>query len=113
MPAVRLTSGSFESMYWTVAQLVTHHSSNGCNLRPGDLLGSGTVSGPERSSRGCLLELTSRGAEPVTLTSGETRAFLADGDEVIFRGWCERDGAARIGFGECRGEIRAALPGPE
>jgi fumarylacetoacetase len=112
-PAVRLTSGSFASMYWTVAQLVTHHSSNGCNLRPGDLLGSGTVSGPEKSSRGCLLELTSRGAEPVTLPSGETRAFLADGDEVSFRGWCQRDGAARIGFGECRGEIRAALPGSE
>ena len=113
MPAVRLTSGSFASMYWTVAQLLTHHSSNGCNLRPGDLLGSGTVSGPEKSSRGCLLELTTRGAEPVSLPSGETRAFLADGDEVIFRGWCERDGAARIGFGECRGEIRAALPGSE
>ncbi|HXD24037.1 MAG TPA: fumarylacetoacetase, partial [Gemmatimonadaceae bacterium] len=88
-PAVRLTSGAFASMYWTVAQLLTHHSSNGCNLRPGDLLGSGTVSGPEKSSRGCLLELTSRGAEPVSLPSGETRAFLADGDEVIFRGWCE------------------------
>jgi fumarylacetoacetase len=113
MPAVRLTSGSFASMYWTVAQLLTHHSSNGCNLRPGDLLGSGTVSGPEKNSRGCLLELTSRGAEPVSLPSGETRAFLADGDEVIFRGWCERDGAVRIGFGECRGEVRAALPGAE
>jgi fumarylacetoacetase len=112
-PPVRLTSGSFASMYWTVAQLLTHHSSNGCNLRPGDLLGSGTVSGPEKSSRGCLLELTTRGAEPVSLPSGETRTFLADGDEVIFRGWCERDGAARIGFGECRGEIRAALPGSE
>lgn len=112
-PATRLSSGSFASMYWTVAQLLAHHSSNGCNLRPGDLLGSGTVSGPEKSSRGCLLELTSRGAERVPLPSGETRAFLADGDEVIFRGWCERDGAARIGFGECRGEIRAALPGSE
>jgi fumarylacetoacetase len=112
-PAVRLSSGSFESMYWTVAQLVTHHSSNGCNLRPGDVLGSGTVSGPEKGSRGCLLELASRGAEPVLLPSGERRAFLADGDEVLFRGWCERDGAARIGFGECRGEIRAASPEAE
>ena len=82
-------------------------------MRPADLLGSGTVSGPEKGSRGCLLELTSRGAEPVPLPLGETRAFLADGDEVIFRGWCEREGAARIGFGECRGEIRAALPGSE
>ncbi len=108
LPPVRVSSGSFESMYWTVAQLLTHHSSNGCNMRPGDLLGSGTVSGAEKGSRGCLLELASRGAEPVVLPSGEQRSFLADGDEVIFRGWCERDGAARIGFGECRGEIRAA-----
>jgi fumarylacetoacetase len=113
LPAVRLSSGSFESMYWTVNQLVAHHSSNGCNMRPGDLLGSGTVSGPEKDSRGCLLELASRGAEPVRLPSGEQRAFLADGDEVIFRGWCERAGAARIGFGECRGEIKAASPGAE
>jgi fumarylacetoacetase len=94
-------------MYWTVAQLLTHHSSNGCNLRPGDLLGSGTVSGPGQSTRGCLLELARRGAEPVQLGGGESRSFLADGDEVIFRGRCEREGAARIGFGECRGEIRA------
>jgi len=107
-PAVRLSHGTFESMYWTVAQLLTHHASNGCNLRPGDLLGSGTVSGEEKESRGCMLELTSRGAEPLQLPGGETRAFLADGDEVIFRGWCDRAGAVRIGFGECRGEIRAA-----
>jgi fumarylacetoacetase len=113
IPAVRLSSGSFGSMYWTMAQLLAHHASNGCNMRPGDLLGSGTVSGPEKGSRGCLLELAWRGAEPVTLPSGERRAFLADGDEVTFRGWCERDGAARIGFGECRGEIRAASPGAE
>jgi fumarylacetoacetase len=113
IPAVRLSSGSFDSMYWTVAQLLAHHSSNGCNMRPGDLLGSGTVSGPDRDSRGCLLELAWRGAEPVALPSGERRSFLADGDEVIFRGWCERDGAARIGFGECRGEIRAASPDVE
>jgi fumarylacetoacetase len=113
IPAVRLSSGSFDSMYWTVAQLLAHHASNGCNMRPGDLLGSGTVSGPGKGSRGCLLELAWRGAEPVTLPSGERRAFLADGDEVIFRGWCERDGAARIGFGECRGEIQAASPRAE
>jgi fumarylacetoacetase len=112
-PAVRLSSGSFESMYWTVAQLLTHHSSNGCNLRPGDLLGSGTVSGPGKESRGCLLELAWRGAEPVALPAGEQRSYLADGDEVIFRGWCEREGATRIGFGECRGEIRAASTGAE
>ena len=106
--AVRISRGDFQSMYWTIAQMLTHHSSNGCNLRPGDLLGSGTVSGPEAGSRGCLLEMTRRGAEPLTLSSGETRTFLEDGDEVTFRGWCERDGAARIGFGECRGEIRPA-----
>jgi fumarylacetoacetase len=108
MAAVMLSSGSFGSMYWTVGQLLAHHSSNGCNLRPGDLLGSGTVSGPEKASRGCLLELAARGAEPVQLPSGESRSFLADGDEVIFRAWCARDGAVRIGFGECRGEIRPA-----
>jgi fumarylacetoacetase len=108
--AVRLSRGQFSSMYWTLSQLVAHHTSNGCNLRPGDLLGSGTVSGAERDSRGCLLELTRRGAEPVTLPSGEMRAFLVDGDEVIFRGWCERKGTARIGFGECRGTVRAESP---
>jgi fumarylacetoacetase len=107
-PAVRISRGEFQSMYWTMAQMLTHHSSNGCNLRPGDLLGSGTVSGPEVGSRGCLLEMTRRGAEPLSLPSGESRTFLEDGDDVTFRGWCERDGAARIGFGECRGEIRPA-----
>jgi fumarylacetoacetase len=103
-----VSHGTFTDMYWTIAQLLTHHASNGCNLRAGDLIGSGTVSGPARESRGCLLEMTWRGAEPLQLPTGESRAFLADGDEVIFRGWCERDGAAPIGFGECRGEIRPA-----
>jgi len=92
-------------LYWTLSQLVTHHASNGCNLRPGDLLGSGTVSGPTRDSRGCLLELTWRGTQPVELPGGEARRFLEDGDEVILRASCEKPGAARIGFGECRGEI--------
>ena len=104
----RLSRGSFGDMYWTAAQLVTHHASNGCNLRPGDLLASGTVSGVAPSSRGCLLELTWRGSEPLKLPGGETRSFLEDGDEVIMRGFCEREGAARIGFGECRGVIQAA-----
>lgn len=103
--AVRLTRGSFTDMYWTLAQMLTHHASNGCNLSPGDLIASGTVSGPDKGSRGCLLELTWRGAEPVTLPDGETRKFLQDGDEVILRGYCEREGAARIGFGECAGVI--------
>jgi fumarylacetoacetase len=95
-------------MYWTLAQMITHHASNGCNLRPGDLLGSGTVSGEAKDSRGCLLELAWRGTEPVMLESGEQRRFLQDGDEVIFRGYCEREGAMRIGFGECRGTVTAA-----
>ena len=105
---VRLSRGSFRDMYWTVAQLVAHHTSNGCNLQPGDLLASGTISGPEKESRGCLLELTWRGTEPVTLPTGETRAFLHDGDEVILRGYCEREGLPRIGLGECRGVVVAA-----
>ncbi len=104
----RLSLGRLSTMYWTFAQLVTHHASNGCNLRPGDLLGSGTISGPTRDSRGCLLEMTWRGAEPVTLPTGELRRFLLDGDEVILRGACEREGAARIGLGECRGVVVAA-----
>ena len=89
--------------------MVAHHASNGCNLRSGDLLASGTVSGPERDARGCMLELTWRGAEPVRLPDGETRSFLEDGDELILRGECVREGCARIGFGECRGRI---LPAP-
>jgi fumarylacetoacetase len=103
--AVRLSRVRFTEMYWTLAQLVTHHASNGCNLTAGDLIASGTVSGPTRDSRGCLLELAWRGTEPVTLPTGEQRRFLEDGDEVIFRGFCEREGFARIGFGECRGTV--------
>ncbi len=105
---VRLSRGSAAELYWTPAQLVAHHTSNGCDLRAGDLLASGTISGPARESRGCLLELTWRGAEPLALPGGETRKFLEDGDEVIMRGYCEREGAARIGFGECRGVVLEA-----
>jgi fumarylacetoacetase len=104
-----VSRGSFTDMYWTIAQLVTHHSSNGCNLRPGDLLASGTVSGSAKESRGCLLERTWRGTEPLSLPSGETRTFLEDGDEVIMRGFCERDDRRRIGFGECRGRVVPAI----
>ncbi len=106
--AVRLSHGDFTRMYWTLAQMLAHHASNGCNLRAGDLIASGTVSGPTKDSRGCLLELSWRGTEPIALPNGETRTFLADGDEVIVRGWCEREGAVRIGFGECRGLVLAA-----
>lgn len=101
----RLSSGNFRDMYWTLAQMLTHHASNGCNLRTGDLLGSGTISGAEQSSRGCLLELTWRGAEPIQLPNGEERTFLLEGDEVIMRGYCAGDGKTRIGLGECRGTI--------
>jgi len=104
-PPARISRGLFREMYWTIAQLVTHHASNGCNLRPGDLIASGTVSGTALDARGCLLELTWRGEQPIDLPGGETRAFLQDGDEVVFRGWCEAPGARRIGFGECRGRV--------
>lgn len=105
---VVLGRSNFRDMYWTTAQMLSHHASNGCNLRSGDLLASGTVSGADKSARGCLLELTSRGKEPVTLPTGEQRKFLADGDEVILRGFCERDGFRRIGLGSCRGTILPA-----
>jgi fumarylacetoacetase len=102
---IRLSRSRFTQMYWTLAQLVTHHASNGCNLRPGDLFASGTVSGDTKESRGCLLELTWRGSEPLELPTGETRGFLDDGDEVVFRAYCDREGWRRVGFGECRGMI--------
>jgi fumarylacetoacetase len=101
----RVSVGNFVEMYWTIAQLVAHHTSNGCNLRAGDLLASGTVSGPTKESRGCLLERTWRGAEPLQLPTGETRKFLEDGDEVTLRAFCERSGHRRIGFGECKGRV--------
>ncbi len=104
-PALRLSRASFAGMYWTIAQMLTHHASSGCNMRPGDLFASGTISGPEKGSRGCLLELTSRGADPVQLLNGETRKFLEDGDEVVLRGFCEREGYVRIGLGECTGRV--------
>jgi fumarylacetoacetase len=102
LPPARLSSVNFREMYWTVAQMVAHHTSNGCSLRPGDLLTSGTVSGGGRGAQGSLLGLTSRRAGPVRLPTDESRLFLEDGDEVILRGYCQRSGTARIGFGECR-----------
>ncbi len=106
-PPVVLARASGLDLYWTPAQMVAHHSSNGCDLRAGDLFGTGTVSGPGPEGHGSLLEMTSAGKNPVTLPSGETRTFLEDGDEVILRGWCEREGYARIGFGEARGTVFA------
>jgi fumarylacetoacetase len=102
---VRLSHSNLRDVYWTFGQMVAHHSSNGCNLRAGDLIASGTVSGPEKENRGSLIELTWRGTEPLSLPGGEARRFLETGDEVIFHGHCERDGFARIGLGECRGVI--------
>jgi fumarylacetoacetase len=99
---------SFRHQYWTVAQMVAHHTVNGCNLQSGDLLGSGTISGPAPEEAGALIELTKAGGTPITLPLGETRSFLEDGDAVVMTGWCEREGFARIGFGENRGQIVAA-----
>ncbi|MBA3646089.1 MAG: fumarylacetoacetase [Gemmatimonadaceae bacterium] len=103
----RISVASFSDMYWTTAQMLAHHASGGCNLRTGDLLASGTVSGPEEGMQGCLLEITRRGANPLQLSSGEERKFLHDGDEIILRGYFERDGCARIGMGECSGRVVA------
>ena len=99
---------SYRHAYWTVAQMVTHHTVNGCNLQPGDLLGSGTLSGPTLDQAGALIELTTGGKNPIALPNGEQRTWLEDGDSVVLRGWCEREGAARIGFGECVGTVLPA-----
>ena len=107
--AERLSHTSFKHQYWTIAQMVAHHTVGGCNLQPGDLLGSGTISGPGESEAGAIIELARAGRTPLKLSNGEERSFLADGDAVIFKGWCEKPGHARIGFGENRGEVLAAL----
>ena len=101
-----LSRGSADAaMYWSAAQIVAHHSANGCNLQPGDLIGTGTLSTESESGLGSLLEISRGGKEPVELASGERRSFLENGDEIVMRAWCERPGAARIGFGECRGTV--------
>jgi len=100
-----VSRSNMRNLYWTLAQMIAHHTSNGCNLGPGDLIASGTVSGPEKEERGCLLERTWRGREPLALPGGEERRFLEPGDEVKFTARCERDGYAPIGFGECRGVV--------
>lgn len=108
-PAFRVSRGAFaESMYWSPAQLIVHHGSNGCNLLPGDLLGTGTISGPAPDSRGCLLERTWRGSEPLSLPDGSVRRFLEDGDEVALQAHCECPGAIPIGFGRCSGVVLPA-----
>jgi fumarylacetoacetase len=110
LPPVRLSTGNLRDLYWTFAQMIAHHTSNGCNLVEGDLLASGTVSGPRKDSQGSLLEITRRGASPLHLANGEVRSFLEDGDEVIFKGFCEKIGFPRISLGECRGTI---VPGSQ
>jgi fumarylacetoacetase len=105
LPASQLSRTSFKYQYWTVAQMVAHHAIGGCNLRPGDLLGSGTISGPVKSEAGALMELASNGSAPVTLSTGEKRSYVEDGDAIILRGYCQKPGFARIGFGESRGEV--------
>lgn len=105
VPPVLLSRSQSLDLYWSFAQMLTHHASNGCNMQPGDVLGSGTISGADADSRGCLLELTQRAAQPIALPNGETRGFLEDGDEVTLRGYAEREGAVRIGFGECVGVV--------
>jgi len=109
LPPTLLSHTSFRHQYWTVAQMIAHHTVGGCNLRSGDLLGSGTVSGPAREEAGALIELTRAGRAPISLPTGEMRAFLEDGDAVVMRGWCERAGYARIGFGENRAEVTSAI----
>jgi len=105
-----ITKSNFKYMYWSIHQQIAHHSVTGCNLRPGDLLGSGTISGPEKHERGCLLELTWGGKEALTLSSGEQRTFLKDGDEITLTGFCESKDGYVIGFGECTSKLLPALP---
>ena len=111
LPPQRLSLTSFRHSYWTIAQLIAHHTVNGCDLRPGDLLGTGTQSGPTPAEAGSLTELSVGGSKPLTLADGERRAFLEDGDAVIFRAWCEKRDAVRIGFGELVGQVTPAADG--
>ena len=104
MAAMLMSRGNLHELYWTIAQLLTHHASNGCNLRAGDLLATGTISGPAEGSEGCLLEMKHR-SEPIRLPSGEIRTFLEDGDQITFRAYTKTAGLPRIGFGECAGMI--------
>ncbi len=106
-----ITRTNFQNLYWSIAQQLAHHTVNGCNVQPGDLLASGTISGPTEESRGCMLELTCRGANPLKLPNGETRKWLEDGDTLTITGWCQGDGY-RVGFGEVTGQIVPITPTP-
>jgi len=105
-----IAQSNYRHAYWTLAQMVTHHTVGGCPLQPGDLLGTGTLSGPEAGEAGALIELTTGGQQPLTLPGGEQRTFLEDGDTVALRAWCEKPGAARVGFGVCEGQVLPAAP---
>jgi fumarylacetoacetase len=104
----RLSQANLRELYWTPAQLIAHHASNGCNLLPGDLLATGTISGRDEDAAGCLLELTAGGEKPILLPNGERRTALEDGDEVILRGFCRREGFPDVSLGECRGSVMPA-----
>lgn len=110
---VRLSRSTYAHCYWSLAQMLTHHTEGGCNLQPGDLLGTGTQSGPAQGEQGCLLELSHGGQRPLQLPVGQVRTYLEDGDTVMLRAWGEKAGAARIGFGECTGSVLAARPSAE
>ena len=104
----RLSATSFKHQYWSIAQMVAHHTMGGCSLNPGDLFGSGTISGPGDGEAGAMIELARGGQTPIKLVNDEQRSFVEDGDAVLLRGWCEKPGHARIGFGESRGMVLAA-----
>jgi fumarylacetoacetase len=108
LPPTPLSTSNLRDLYWSFPQMLTHHTSNGCNLIPGDILASGTISGPNPGSQGCLLEITHRGTQPLRLPTGELREFLADGDEIILRGHCHREGLPSLTLGECCGTIEPA-----
>jgi fumarylacetoacetase len=111
MPPHRLSRGSAaEAMYWSAAQIVAHHASNGCNLQPGDLIGTGTLSTDRDDGLGSMIEISRGGKQPIDLPNGETRSFLEDGDEITLKAWCEAEGAVRIGFGECTGRVMSSPP---
>jgi fumarylacetoacetase len=109
LPPHPVAQTNYRHAYWTLGQMVAHHTVNGCNLQPGDLLGTRTLSGPQPDQAAAFIELTQGGKQPLTLPSGEARTFLEDGDTVVLRGWCEAPGAVRIGFGECRGTVLPAI----
>jgi fumarylacetoacetase len=109
LPPHLLSRGSADAaMYWSAAQIVAHHSANGCNLQPGDLIGTGTLSTSDNQGLGSLLEISRGGSQPIELATGEMRSFLEDGDEVTLRAWCEAEGATSIGLGECVGRVVSA-----